>query len=78
MMAQDLLRIEQDGAWYVMSDLTVEPVSPPLRTRGEALDLLNAIVALDDPERTLVLQGKLPAPGCQWLIGGGAGLREVE
>ena len=66
---------EHDGTHYVLGAMSGEIVSPPYTDRSKALDLALKIEALPAEERRLVLAGRVPAPGCEWLIGGG---REVR
>jgi hypothetical protein len=61
-------RITRDGAWYVVDDVSGEPVSPPMPSRGTAADLMAQIAALPASERALLRAGSRPAPRCSWLF----------
>lgn len=66
---------DYDGTFYVLGAMSGETISPPYLSRGEALDKAREIEALPAEERRLVLARRIPAPGCEWLIGGGRELR---
>lgn len=66
-----------EGTLYVCCALTGDAVSPPYTDRGEALAKAREIEALPTDERRLVLAGRKPAPGCDWLIGGASKGYEV-
>lgn len=64
-----------DGTFYVLGAMSGETISPPCLDHGAALAKAHEIEALPAEERRAVLAGRVPAPGCEWLIGGG---REVR
>jgi hypothetical protein len=66
-----------EGTSYVCCSLTGDTVSPPYTDRGVALTKAREIEALPEDERRLVLAGRKPAPGCDWLIGGASKGYEV-
>jgi hypothetical protein len=75
---QEPLSVIRDGAYYVMSEMSEQPVSPPMLSQEQALGVRDAIYALrsTNVERyRAVIRGQIPAPWCEWLIGGGAEAR---
>ena len=59
------------GTFYVRAQMSGETISPPYTDRGEALDKAAEIEALPAEQRAAVLAGRVPAPWCEWLLGGG-------
>lgn len=57
------------GTYYVRGQMSGETISPPYADRGDALAKADEIEGLPAKERTLVLAGRQPAPGCTWLVG---------